>query len=151
MAVGPLSISESTTENFGDTITITCSTEFVPYVYPPPTVNVNFEWFFGPDNSTLPADIDVIKSRITKNSSTYSTTLRFSPLQSTHEGMYTCHFYVNRGNIHLTASTLVLSQSPTTSSMASSNIAVVTAATMLIVIFIVIIVPVIVVAMIIYR
>ena len=148
MAVGPLSISESTTGNLGDTITITCSTEFVPN--PPPVADVSFGWFFGSENSTLPTD--VIKSRITKNcyNSTCSSTLWFSPLLSTHAGIYTCHFYVIGGNIYLTASTLVLSQSPTTSSMASSNIAVVTAA-MLIVIFIVIIVPVIVVAMIIYR
>ena len=143
MAVGPLNISESITGNLGDIITITCSTEFVPN--PLPIGDVKFEWFFGPDNSTLPAGVI-----IPKNNSTCSSTLWFSPLKSTHAGIYTCHFYLSGGNIHLTVSTLVLSQSPATSSMASSNITVVTAA-MLIVIFIIIIVPVIVVAMIIYR
>ena len=156
MDVGSLSISESTTGNFGENITITCSTEFDPY--PPPIGDVNFVWFFGPDNSTFPAD--VIKSRTTKNSSTCSSTLRFSPLQSSHAGIYTCHFYVNGRNIHLTASTLVLSQSPITSFMASSNIAtvpssdiavIVTASTIIVILTASVVLVSIVVTVIVYR
>ena len=103
--VGPLNISEPTTGIFGETITITCSVEFVPHR--PSAADVDFEWFFGPDNSTLPSD--VIKSNIIKEGRTCSSTLHFSPLLSTHAGIYTCHFvyYAIGGNKSLTVSTAV--------------------------------------------
>ena len=102
MAIG-LNISESTT---GESNTLTCSAEFVPY--PPPAIDVNFEWTFGLTNSTtLP--FGVTKSNITKNGSTYSSTLQFSSLLSTHTEIYTCNFsYTVGGNQKwLTTSTTV--------------------------------------------
>ena len=121
MAIGPLNISESTN---GESITLTCSAEFVPYS--PPVVNVNFEWSFDLTNlTTLPSD--VTKSNTTKKGSTYSSTLQFSSLLSTQAEIYTCHFaYAIGGNQKRLSANITVSvsrgeipttliQSPTTS------------------------------------
>lgn len=60
-----------------------------------------FEWFFGPDNSSLPSWVTV--STVTNSSNTYTSTLQFSvPLESSHSGLYTCRL---GGNKRLAANT----------------------------------------------
>ena len=73
--------------------TLSCSA----YVMSPLPDNVptpSFEWFFGPDNSSLPSGVTV--SNVTNNSNTYTSTLQFSPLQESYSGLYTCRFGGNK-------------------------------------------------------
>ena len=59
-----------------------------------------FEWFFGPDNSSLPSGVTI--SNVTNSSNTYTSTLQFSTLSESHSGLYTCRL---GGNERLAANT----------------------------------------------
>ena len=65
----------------------------------PPT----FEWFFGPNNDSLPAG--VADPVMTNSGNNYTSTLQFSPLLPSHAGMYTCRL---RGNERIAANTTVI-------------------------------------------
>ena len=54
-----------------------------------------FEWFFGPNNDSLPAG--VMEPVMTSSGNTYTSTLQFSPLLLSHAGMYTCRLSGNKG------------------------------------------------------
>ena len=64
----------------------------------PPT----FEWFFGPNNDSLPSG--VADPVMINSSNNYTSTLRFSPLLPSHEGMYTCQL---KGNERIAAMAIV--------------------------------------------
>ena len=75
----------------GEMLFIYCRVDIVlPLNVPPPT----FEWFFGPNNSSLPSGVTV--SPVTKHGNTYNSTLQFSPLLVNHAGIYKCQLGGNR-------------------------------------------------------
>ena len=88
-----MAISSSGSTTAGETVSLTCSATLHslnptlpdPNI-PPPT----FEWFFGPNgNGPLPSGSTPTATVL--SSSTYTSTLQFSPLsQSLHTGNYTC-------------------------------------------------------------
>ena len=95
MSISP---SETIIETVGEIFNLSCSAN----ISISPSQNVTFEWFFGPDNSTLPTG--VIVSNVTNNSNTYTSTLQLSSLTQSHAGTYTCRI---GGNKRLAASTTV--------------------------------------------
>ena len=81
--------------------TLECSA----YIMSPLPVNVpvpKFEWFSGPDNSSLPSQSGVTISNVTSSHSTYTSALQFSTLSESHSGLYTCRL---GGNERLAANT----------------------------------------------
>ena len=56
-----------------------------------------FEWFFGPENSSLPSDV------VVSNNSNYTSTLQFSPLYKNHTGTYTCRVGYSAASIIILA------------------------------------------------
>ena len=89
--VPPVTISPSgSTGTAGETYSLTCSTTLNSDSAPLP-INVpspNFEWFFGPNNSSLPTGVTPMGT--VANINTYTSTLQFSQLSESHAGMYTC-------------------------------------------------------------
>ena len=78
---GPIIIAESRPErNFS----LVCSADVSINAGPPPIL----EWFYGPENSSLPSD--VVVSNVTNNGNNYTSALQFSPLRESHTGTYTC-------------------------------------------------------------
>ena len=70
----------------GGTGSLVCSatTSLPPNVFSP-----NFEWFFGPNNGSLPSDVTFPLT--TNSGNIYTSTLQFSSLiQRQHQGQYTC-------------------------------------------------------------
>ena len=101
MDIGPVSISPSnatirTAEEF---LNLSCSADIILDSL---SQDVTFEWFFGPNNSTLPTGVTV--SNVTNNSNTYTSTLQLSSLTQSHVGTYTCRI---GGNKRLAASATV--------------------------------------------
>ena len=87
-----MTISPSgSTGTAGETYLLTCSTTLnsgstpFPSDVPSPT----FEWFIGPNNSSLPIGVTPMGTTF-NNVDTYTSTLQFSPLSQSHAGMYTC-------------------------------------------------------------
>ena len=63
----------------------------------------NFDWFFGPNNASLPSGVTPMAT-VMGSGNTYSSTLQFSPLQQSHAGMYTCRL---GSNARLAVSTMI--------------------------------------------
>ena len=78
----------ATPRTVGDNFTLMCQTDITPS---PPLEDVTFEWFFGPDNSSLPSNVTV--SDVTNTGNTYANTLQFSPILLSHVGMYVCRLW----------------------------------------------------------
>ena len=96
MDIGPLTVSGHNNVAAGDSMTLKCSAAIIvksDSPYP------KFEWFFGPDNSTLSSGVTV--SNVMNNSNTYTSTLQISPLPVSDVGIYTCRL---GGNQRLAAS-----------------------------------------------
>ena len=75
----------------GETYSLTCSTTLHPDSVPLPSdvpQSPTFEWFFGPNNSSLPTGVTAPET--TDSVNTYTSTLQFSQLRESHAGMYTC-------------------------------------------------------------
>ena len=73
-------------KNPGSNFSLVCSAN----IYPLP-VNGSppiLEWFFGPENSSLPSG--VVVSNATDRSNNYTSALWFSQLRENHTGIYTC-------------------------------------------------------------
>ena len=91
--VPPVTISPSgSTGTAGEIYSLMCSATLHPDSTPLPSgvPSPNFEWFFGPNNSSLPSDMTSPDTTF-NNVDTYTSTLQFSPLsQSLHAGKYTC-------------------------------------------------------------
>ena len=98
MDIGAIIISFSTnttetarddfTGTAGDDITLTCLANITNVTRPN---DVTFEWFFNSTQCSLPPGVTVLN--VPKNDSTYNSTLQFSPLLLSHEGMYTCRLW----------------------------------------------------------
>ena len=94
-----ISSSRHTEHGAGEILSIYCLVDIaLPPNVPPPT----FEWFFGPDNSSLPSGVTVLP--VTNNGNTYNSTLHFSPLLIHHTGLYTCRL---GSNYRLAASAMI--------------------------------------------
>ena len=65
------------------------------------TPRPHFQWFFGPNNNSLPFRPPMT----TNNGEMYRSTLQFSPLSQSHAGMYTCRL---GGNARLAARTTLM-------------------------------------------
>ena len=100
MEIGVVTASRSGHGTAGEEYSIHCSVDISPYPLPVNVPTPSFNWFFGPSNSALPSGVTV--SSVTNNGNTYTSTLRFSPLLSSHTGRYTCQF---GGNESLASST----------------------------------------------
>ena len=80
-----------------------CSATITPKPLPDNVTSPEFEWFFGPTNTSLPSGVTV--SDVTNSGNTYTSTLQFPPLQESHTGMYTCRLGGNErlaANISIT-------------------------------------------------
>ena len=66
----------------------------------------SFEWFFGPNNASLPSGVTLMPTVVSSNSTanTYTSTLQFSPLNQSLAGIYTCRL---GGNARLAADTRI--------------------------------------------
>ena len=87
-----MTISPSgSTGTAGETYSLMCSATLNPDSVPfPSDVPLpTFEWFFGPNNSSLPSGMTSPETTF-DNVDTYTSTLQFSPLSQSHAGMYTC-------------------------------------------------------------
>ena len=81
-----ISPSGPITKHPGSNFSLVCSAN----IYPPPVYGSSLilEWFFGPENSSLPPD--VVVSNTKNDSDNYTSTLQFSQLHENHTGIYTC-------------------------------------------------------------
>ena len=86
--IGAVSISSSGSSTAGETYSLTCSATISPNPLPTNVPSPTFQWFFGPNNSSLPSGVTPSNTTITGN--TYTSTLEFSRLSQRHTGMYTC-------------------------------------------------------------
>ena len=151
MDIVPVSISPSnatirTAEEF---LNLSCSADIV---LDSPSQNVTFEWFFGPNNSTLPTGVTV--SNVTNNSNTYTSTLQLSSLTQSHTGTYTCRIGGNKGlaaSATVTVSVNKSKISTTVTHSSGSNVAVTVTTVVLILIIIAAIITVVVITAIVYR
>ena len=87
-----MTISPSgSTGTAGETYSLTCSatlnSDSVPFF--PDVPSPTFEWFFDPNNISLPSGVTPMAT-IFNFVDTYTSTLQFSPLSQSHAGMYTC-------------------------------------------------------------
>ena len=98
--------SANITGTTGDNITLTC---LAIITEDPPSEDVSFEWFFGPNNLSLFSDHNVTISSVSKSNDTYNSTLQFSPLLLSHAGVYTCRLW-NYSNHAASASITVFSK-----------------------------------------
>ena len=90
-SVLPVTISPSgSTGTAGETYSLTCSATLHPRFIPFPSdvPSPTFEWFFGPNNSSLPSGVTPMATVL--SNVTYTSTLQFSQLSQSHAGMYTC-------------------------------------------------------------
>ena len=68
------------------------------------------EWL-DPDNNPLPNSSDITMERLPVNNSTYTTTLHFTTLQTSHGGQYSCQATLGAFNYNRTATTNITVQS----------------------------------------
>ena len=99
MLISPAGVSTATA---GKNFMLECSADITPNPLPIDVASPRFEWFFGPTNTSLPSGVTV--SDVTNSGNAYTSGLLFSPLQESHEGMYTCRL---GGNERLAANTVV--------------------------------------------
>ena len=86
--IGPVTISPSAASNTaiaGTNFSLVCSATVETQDDSP---TPNFDWFFGPNNASLPSDVTPMAT-VMGSGNNYSSTLQFSPLQQSHAGMYT--------------------------------------------------------------
>ena len=92
--IGPVTITPSAVSNtaiVGTSFSLVCSTTVETQADSP---TPNFDWFFGPNNVSLPSGVTLMAT-VMGSGNTYSSTLQFSPLQQSHAGMYTCRLGSN--------------------------------------------------------
>ena len=101
--IGPVTISPSAASNTaiaGTSFSLLCSATVETQDDSP---TPNFDWFFGPNNASLPSGVTPMAT-VMGNGNNYSSTLQFSPLQQSHAGMYTCRL---GSNARLAVTTIV--------------------------------------------
>ena len=81
----------------GENLSLECSVEITPNPLPQNVPVPIIDWFFGPNNTSLPSGVTCLTplSTVMGSGNTYSSTLQFSPLQQSHAGMYTCRLGSN--------------------------------------------------------
>ena len=93
-----MTITPSGSSIAGENSSLVCSANIVTHEDTP---RPHFQWFFGPNNNSLP-----FRPPMTTNSmNTYTSTLQFSPLSQSRAGMYTCRL---GGNARLAARTTLM-------------------------------------------
>ena len=88
MDIGPVTITQTFSTYSGDFTILLCSVNISPDPLPTNVPYPTFKWFYGPNKAVIPAR--VTQSATIKNGSTYSSSLHFSTLQSSHSGVYSC-------------------------------------------------------------
>ena len=83
-----MTISHTGSSATGENFTLDCSVTIAPNPLPENVSLPTYEWFFGPNNASLPFGVAV--SNVTNINNTYTSALHFSPLSQSHAGMYTC-------------------------------------------------------------
>ena len=83
-----ISITPSGNNTAGKVFRLTCTVQS--------TDTPSFSWFGPPNGGTLPSDDSYTRmvSNVMSSGSTHTSILQFSPLQSPHEGKYTCEVRV---------------------------------------------------------
>ena len=94
-----MQISPSGSSAAGENSRLVCSASIATQSDTPPP---HFQWFFGPNNNSLPFRW---LPMTTNSGNMYSSTLQFSPLNQSHAGMYTCRL---GGNARLAAHTTLI-------------------------------------------
>lgn len=79
-----------------------CLVDITPHPLPQAVPTPSIEWFYGPTNALLPSG--VTEMEMSSNESIYNSTLRFSQLQLSNIGIYTCRLNENE---RLSARTIV--------------------------------------------
>ena len=112
VCIGPVNISpETSIGSAGEYLNLSCSVDIRDINSLPQ--NMDFEWFYGLDNSSLPANVSVsneslrvinIRNESNHTYITYTSTLQLSPLNQSNAGAYTCRL---RGNKTLAANATV--------------------------------------------
>ena len=94
--IGPVTISPvtSVTRGAGENLSLECSVEIIPNPLPQNVPSPTIEWFFGPNNGSLPPGVTPMAT-VMGSGNSYNSTLQFSPLQQSHAGMYTCRLGSN--------------------------------------------------------
>ena len=98
--IGAVSVTRQNRSN--TTINLNCSAEIFPNPLPENVSYPSFEWFFGPNNYSLPPGVTVCN--VTQRGNSYSSILQFSPLLPHHAGNFTCRL---GGNERLAATIYV--------------------------------------------
>ena len=94
-----ISVSGSSTSTVGGNASLVCSASIMTQSDTP---RPHFQWFFGPNNGTLPLQTPMTT---TNSGNIYTSTLQFSPLSQSQAGMYTCRL---GGNERLAARTTLI-------------------------------------------
>ena len=96
MNIGPVTISPGTsvTRGAGQNLNLECSVEITPNPLPQNVPSPTIEWFYDPNNASIPSGVTPMAT-VMGSGNTYSSTLQFSPLQQSHAGMYTCRLGSN--------------------------------------------------------
>ena len=90
--------------NAGETYSLSCSAILIlPGILPTGTPTPTFQWFFGPNGNaflpsglTTPATTSRMGTIANLATTTYTSTLQFSPLSQSHAGNYTCRIGAGR-------------------------------------------------------
>ena len=111
-------VSPTGSSTAGEIYSLMCSATLHPDSIPLPSdvPSPTFEWFFGPNNSSLPSGVSSPETTF-NDVDTYTSTLQFSPLSQSHAGMYTCRLGVGR----LQKSTTVTVNGMNSSDMSTCN------------------------------
>ena len=80
-----ITITPSGTSTAGELYQLNCTVQS--------TDKPTFRWFGPPSDGTLPSDTRMV-SDVISSGSTHTSILQFDPLQSSHEGNYTCRVVV---------------------------------------------------------
>ena len=78
----------------GENLNLECSVEITPNPLPQYVHSPIIDWFFGPNNASLPSGVTLMAT-VMGSGNNYSSTLQFSPLQQSHAGIYTCRLGSN--------------------------------------------------------
>ena len=99
-----VTFSYSGSGNAGETYSLSCSAVLIlPGILPTGAPTPTFQWFFGPNGNvslpsglTTPATTSRMGGSANLTTTTYTSTLQFSPLSQSHIGNYTCRIGAGR-------------------------------------------------------
>ena len=99
-----VTFSHSGSGNAGETYSLSCSAILIlSGILPTGTPTPTFQWFFGPNGNaflpsglTTPATTSRMATIVNIATTTFTSTLQFSPLSQSHAGNYTCRIGAGR-------------------------------------------------------